>query len=934
MMKKSAKTNSPVCRILAVMLSLVLTLCSLPLSAFAESSDDFIFDTYEAHSTYDEEDLLSDSFYYTDEWFDKDPKTRNDALALLSMQLTAAVVDADVESYGKAFLEKMGFAEYGCVAFHTEDPGDSGYLWAKKSIGDTTLILISVHNRSFDGAATKQHWTQNFTVNGSSAEGEHYALSLAAESTLEGIAALAGDGEVKYWIVGQSRGAAIADLIAAKLPAKLEVAGADNGGIFAYTFEAPAVVPANDLAGDYSYIHNYRCGDDVVTHIPMWGMTLYGNIYELRTEATEAGLQKELTKISSNAAGETFDDYEEQMIALINKLEARVSWGPKGQGDIDRADYSKQRSDVFTDLEGIERTVNYSYQNAFIDLMGSVFSGELSGLSMDVLTSYLEDLLPIVDSEAKAACLEVAGQYDEASPYFWDAALGLKALLSTVLSGKTLSVSDGNVYAILRVLGPIIIDTSYEATGSPFDAIMYAAPLIDIVPNVNSMIYSHHFDTLIARLKSLAPQPERDHIDIQISTAVSGDSASDAPSEVADYISSLDESWLSTESAAWNTEDETLQDGSIYQLTVTLKAVAHIAADDFSLTLNGEAPAGDIEITYEGGASYITATWEFTMGTPEEVTVSFVTGNGAESPAAITVSKGTMLRFEERPEFVSSYTEDGLTWLFDDWYDEDGNVWDDIRVNDNITVYASWIRVIDDIQVQFEVPKLGDPVPAVTVPEGAPYRVLEYNLSDDEYIAADEIYKEGYYHLNVFVTPNEGAVFALSPDEEGYDYYTGSASINGESTEGWYSFDPDYDTYPTVYVGYDFLVGEIKYEVVSGDGANWQKGSSESLDLTVKRSLYDDEIAEHFTGVKIDGKDLAEENYDIEYGSIIVKLKPEYLETLKAGSHSFEAEFDDADAAKASFAIVQEGEPEDSPSTGLFDRFFAWTAVLCLATAM
>ena len=105
------------------------------------------------------------------------------------------------------------------------------------------------------------------------------------------------------------RGGALANLIAAKLPGKL---GTANKGVYAYTFESPATTDASLAltgSGQYSYIHNYLSGDDIVPLLPMWGMVRYGNEYELKSEETELALadldtcEKAMHRLEKKAKG-------------------------------------------------------------------------------------------------------------------------------------------------------------------------------------------------------------------------------------------------------------------------------------------------------------------------------------------------------------------------------------------------------------------------------------------------------------------------------------------------------------------------------------------------------------------------------------------------------------------------------------------------------
>ena len=68
----------------------------------------------------------------------------------------------------------------------------------------------------------------------------------------------------------------------------------------------------------------------------------------------------------------------------------------------------------------------------------------------------------------------------------------------------------------------------------------------------------------------------------------------------------------------------------------------------------------------------------------------------------------------------------------------------------------------------------------------------------------------------------------------------------------------------------------------------------------------------HFTGIRIDGKDVSKDNYQAKSGSVIVTLNESYLKTLSAGEHTLDIMFDDAPSVRTTFTIVA----AQVPSTG------------------
>lgn len=281
-------------------------------------------------------DTVEDTCTYSDGWFSEDPTARNDKLALASMQLTAAAIDGDPEGLGTAFLKDLGFDYVGLSDFESQDPTDCNYTWGTKELDDgVTLVAVVIQSYAFDQATKLKGWQQNFTVNGETETDEHFAYALAVSRVISDIVALGGDGPVKYWITGYSRGGALANLLSVKLPALL----ADrNRGIYAYTFESPATVNG-DACVEAPYIHNYICEDDPVVYLPIWGMTRYGVDYVLKT-----------------AEGTHIDALSGALTSVIPA----------------RATYSEEQTETLK-AGFISIDLSYNFQETFVKLMAVIF---------------------------------------------------------------------------------------------------------------------------------------------------------------------------------------------------------------------------------------------------------------------------------------------------------------------------------------------------------------------------------------------------------------------------------------------------------------------------------------------------------------------------------------------------------------------------------
>lgn len=107
----------------------------------------------------------------------------------------------------------------------------------------------------------------------------------------------------------------------------------------------------------------------------------------------------------------------------------------------------------------------------------------------------------------------------------------------------------------------------------------------------------------------------------------------------------------------------------------------------------------------------------------------------------------------------------------------------------------------------------------------------------------------------------------------------------------------------------------ISYDDIEGDGNVWVKGSGKESVFRFKRSVDDASTINHFTGIKVDNVDVAPSNYMAQSGSVIVRLKPSYLETLSLGTHSLTALFDDGNSVTVKFTIVKQTTPTNDKTT-------------------
>ena len=111
------------------------------------------------------------------------------------------------------------------------------------------------------------------------------------------------------------------------------------------------------------------------------------------------------------------------------------------------------------------------------------------------------------------------------------------------------------------------------------------------------------------------------------------------------------------------------------------------------------------------------------------------------------------------------------------------------------------------------------------------------------------------------------------------------------------------------------------YNIIEGDGQAWYKGSDKAAQFIFKGSENDEETFTHYKGIKVDDGDVPDSGYTAEAGSVVIKLKSEYLETLSTGKHKLTVSFDDAEEVNVFFTIIANSDPsKDDKDSGDSDK--------------
>lgn len=288
---------------------------------------------------------------FKNSWFEKSPNKYNHELAQFCADYAMLGYKYDNEEV-KNYLNKAGF--YSFYSFNDEDAGrdEVNYFLASRDI----VVNGKVQKLVFMGTigSYKNQWFSNFDPLGRENEKRDNCLAdggkthrgfadardFAYEHLSDYINSLIANStkkeDIKILLTGHSRGAATANLLAAKLidegsSSKL----VSQGNVFAYTFATPNVTKSNTTAEKYNCIFNIVNPEDFVTKVMLssWGFSRYGITYTLPSK-TNIGKKNYnnniLPKVSSEFAkytGKVFDPYKEgekHTYKIISKMSNNV----------------------------------------------------------------------------------------------------------------------------------------------------------------------------------------------------------------------------------------------------------------------------------------------------------------------------------------------------------------------------------------------------------------------------------------------------------------------------------------------------------------------------------------------------------------------------------------------------------------------------------
>ena len=259
--------------------------------------------------------VVEHDFYFDDAFFYKSNEVYHNDLAIMSLgleltafshpkydkQYTAPLQNNERAENLKNAYSDLGFYQDEYYYYNTplsDDSNKVAFSFARKEItnGTDTDTLVAVVLR---GGGYGAEWASNFYVENA---GNSAGFNDAAERVLKELRKylLIGNvkGEVKLWIVGYSRAAATANILAHYINKDIQEDGVldessrkiSSANVYAYTFATPNGyrVADNDGTCDNN-IMNVVSDNDLVPRVPLkqWGFSKYGRTYTITTAANK-----------------------------------------------------------------------------------------------------------------------------------------------------------------------------------------------------------------------------------------------------------------------------------------------------------------------------------------------------------------------------------------------------------------------------------------------------------------------------------------------------------------------------------------------------------------------------------------------------------------------------------------------------------------------
>lgn len=386
----------------------------------------------------------------------------------------------------KDFLTKhdLGFSDFESHGYNVKPESDSiAAAFASKPLNvngeDYTLIAAAVRGGNYES-----EWAGNFTLG---ITGQHQGFAHAKEQVLEWLKGYIRDknitGKIKLWLVGYSRGAATANLVAGAIDDG-EILGGSitlaKEDMYAYCFETPQGALKDQTEGKeftYNNIYNIVNRNDFVPRLAMSGLGF-----------TRCGEDIFLPCAINDSNYET---YKDKMLKFYKNDDCE--WIP-GTDDYIVDDFKMKKVVLKSIIPGVQPFIpfiqddegNNWIQAQFLDKVIPV----VTKCIIETRENYVHNLQDIIRT-----CIisGVAGLFPDVSP--WQALQCWNLFLHKLFGWKTLGrliqaallnpQSTDNIEAVIRdTMMEVMVETGIEYDSAVFANVVYAIAKLLITARV------------------------------------------------------------------------------------------------------------------------------------------------------------------------------------------------------------------------------------------------------------------------------------------------------------------------------------------------------------------------------------------------------------------------------------------------------------------
>ena len=880
----------------------------------------------------------TDEYRYNDKWFSGSSYEFSPQLATLSSiaAITSASYYTSLDEKDnsensknlEAFLKDIGFEDVSANTEYNSEklPYGAGVCIGHKklTVGDREYTLLAVIPRS---AGYKQEWAGNFDVD--NANDTHYGFKAGRDEILRFMRKYIKDhgieGDLKIWMAGHSRGAALTNITAAFLATGSKYFSQDTEikvnitpeNIYAYTFATPRTVveeggrivkgkflsvggnygdryvgydtempyygyvgsDENDIidphAAIYNGIHNCFPDVDIITLLPLkqWDYGYFGQEFALTdvSAETRAKMLSFLEKVSPyaygryTAEGVTVNCDSDDFTWLTFDVDSLsvVEDTSYGKDPDQAAFYAEKIAGLFNNANKPSDYANTEKETALMALAG------IYGMDIDdFVAGFTGDMTTLIEAGVLAYLDYAAAQIasERSVSYNRAVSIALEEILAFA-NGGSLPEGVGRTEA-----GDITLD------GVVYVLLRYIADR-----GVESEVDG----------KTVVTFPEDEKAAQQLYDLIL--------SLAGDYGSLM---WSMIKSSAYGftgtKENPDISGAASVRNMLLYPALISALGDLVKVIIGSEAPYGT------NAATDLLVLIKDEDESLAEAADRFL-GSCIEDGVKAGLASG---RYDAGTDFYNDYAAYGQTLIekvavlrkliLDGLFYVEGetfSVADDVRSAVTFVMqtgrlalahynelYVAWMKAQDPAYAS-------EPGHAMTHYDAHTYCEAEGNI---EYWYCE---KCGGYFLDKDGTTETTA--------EGI-----KAAPAGHSWGDWEAVEASSTGHP----GTEHRVCEkdpthtetrsFSYDAVSGDGQKWVRDNAKGITFVFKRSVDDEETFERFVGIQIDGKDIDISMYEALAGSVEITLDPALLPTLANGSHTLTAIFADAGAGEDDESIV------------------------------